>query len=546
MDNNDLQCLFIGKQIKVYNDLIRTLGSFALKLQIKHVDTSNNAVIHALKKLRTESLVFISDEIGFPVELLSDFVWQYTPDALVIIVTEKTTSTALKKPFNNTQFSTLHYERKSDDTQLHLQYLIQTVQLKWQFRRCKRLLGIAEKRCQRLVDSSNEAVAYISRDLHLYANSEYLDLFDINSIHELPSLSVSDLILEDEEKLLSRFIKNESLHYSGHSLVASLRTINSRLFRASIQVIPTVFKGRKCLQLWVTPLDENTINSTSNISNSVKTETRTDKQTSKKRNALIFEQNSKSELLKPKAVTSDSILEGVIKRNEVTILVQQLTKMKSYDEPESIANHMLSLKIPDEQRAGINDLLFSADAEGTALENDRKVFWDKMMTTKIIQSLSNKNKYGINLFVQLSEAAITDKSFVEWFLPRLKKLGAKASILTFLLPPQLDDAQARQAKAFANSLRESHCKIALDDFSVLSESLRSLKNLKPDYVRLSEQWVESIEGNNKRELALGSFIRQLEAKNIQIIAPCGISKGMRRLFALSGASFCQERRLKTD
>jgi EAL domain-containing protein (putative c-di-GMP-specific phosphodiesterase class I) len=71
-----------------------------------------------------------------------------------------------------------------------------------------------------------------------------------------------------------------------------------------------------------------------------------------------------------------------------------------------------------------------------------------------------------------------------------------------------------------------------------------LKHIKPDYVRLSLHWVKQIEGNTKREIALASLIRQLEAKGIKVIAPCGFSMEMRKLFALSGASFCQERIIK--
>jgi EAL domain-containing protein (putative c-di-GMP-specific phosphodiesterase class I) len=113
------------------------------------------------------------------------------------------------------------------------------------------------------------------------------------------------------------------------------------------------------------------------------------------------------------------------------------------------------------------------------------------------------------------------------------------------MPSEINQSQVQPFMKLVEGLRSSNCQIALDNFSVSKQSLRLLKHAKPDCVRLSLPWVKGIEGNAKRELALGSFIRQLESKNIKVIAPCSFSADMRRLFALSGVSFCQERTRKT-
>jgi len=82
--------------------------------------------------------------------------------------------------------------------------------------------------------------------------------------------------------------------------------------------------------------------------------------------------------------------------------------------------------------------------------------------------------------------------------------------------------------------------LGLDEFSLTKDSIAMLRQAKPDYVRLSPSWIKSIEGNESREIALASFIRQVESKKIKVIAPCGVSESIRRLFTLSGVSFCQE------
>ena len=535
MGKKDLQCLFIGEHSEVYDDLLIALKEYGLNLQVKLVDADKKSVARGLKKLKVASLVFISDEVLFSVETLSDLVWQFASDTIVVILTEKTISTSLKQPFNNTQFSKLHFDKASDATNLHLQYLIEAVQIKYDFRHCKRLLGVSEKRCQWLMDSSNEAIAFISRDLHLYANTSYLGLFDINSIHELPALPVAELIVDDEYNLFKSFIKKQILrHDMNRSLVLSLRKTNGKVFRANVHAIPSVFKGKKCLQLWVHPLNKFELN-----------KMKDDQVDGGENNVIPSKPTRTDRVLRKKKATPASILRGILKRKEATISAQKLVDMKLNESKQNKGtfSHMLSLKVPVAQRSGIDDLLF--ESGGINLEENRQIFWDKVKLTRLFQILIKKKNLDVNLFIRLSEASLIDKPFSEWFLPGLNRIEDKASHLTFLLSSELNQSQAQPFIRFVKALRQSNCQIALDDFSASKRSLRLLKHVRPEYVRLSLPWVRQIEGNPERELALGSFIRQLEAKNIQVVAPCGFSAEMRRLFALSGVSFCQERTLKT-
>jgi EAL domain-containing protein (putative c-di-GMP-specific phosphodiesterase class I) len=313
--------------------------------------------------------------------------------------------------------------------------------------------------------------------------------------------------------------------------------VNGRSFRANVQVIPSVFKGNKCLQLWVHPLNKFELNKMENDSQSP----------AKKRieELIPFESPNTDKILVSKKVTSSSILRGIIKRKEATISAQKLVEMKINEgrRNKKLLSHILSLKVPIAQRVGIDDLLFSSSVMHQ--KEKRLIFWDKVKLTRLLQILMKKKQLDVNLYVRISEASVVDKPFAEWFLPGLKRIGNKASHLTFLMPPQISESQVQPFMKLVDGLRSTNCQIALDNFSVSKQSLTLLKHAKPDCVRLSLPWVREIEGNAKRELALGSLVRQLESKNIKVIAPCGFSADMRKLFALSGVSFCQERTLKT-
>ncbi len=574
MEKGDLQCVLIGKNIKIYTDVTEILKGFETRFRFIQVSTTKVAVSNALKRLSGASIVFISDEVPFSLQLLSDLVWQYASDAIVVILTRKTQTTSLKIPFNNTQFSKLHFSHNSKETSLFLQFLIQSAQMKSEFRRCKSLLGISEKRCQWLVDSSREAIAFISRDLHLYANTTYLNMFHIDSVQELHSISVTDVIVEDEHQLFDSFQKNQAKNSDMyHSLILSMKKKNGAIFRANAYVIPSVYKGRKCFQLWVRSMGESNLTGTrdsqqiegksiqSCVPEAYETISADDKkasgQLSEKQQVanpfgVIFSDKSinatPSNSIKEKAredrYNQASLLKGIIRRKEATLSTQKLSHLRVNEQKNGLfrSHFLLSLKVPIAQKKGIDDYLLNIS--GARSQEVSSIFWDKVKITRLFQMLLRKKHIKANLFIRLSEASIADKTFIAWLEPGLRRIRRYAANLIFMLPSQSDENQIKSTIILAKQLRKFDCKIAMDGFFVAHNSNTLLKQIIPDYVRLSLPWTRKIQGNQAREIALSSIIRQLESKNIKVIAPCDFSTEMKKLFILSGASFCQERTIK--
>ena len=545
MGKKQLQSLFIGPRSQIYDDLLKLLRNLDLDLQVKQTKLEGINIASSLKRCRGACLIFISDNTNVPLEKLSDLVWRYSPDAIIVIVTNKTITTSLKKPFNNTQISKLFIEKNSEETDLYLQYLIQYAQLKLEFRKCKTLLGTSEKRCRWLVDSSKEAVAYVSRQMHLYANTAYLGLFGVDSIEKIQSIPIQELVGDDEFGLYEDYIKQQLRnHHIDRSLVLSMKKDNGAIFRVNIHAIPSVYNRKKCIQLWIKPLNRELQES---HDDQVKSDVLIDQ--TKSVDALKKASNPFDVLYKPtndeprkrlSRVSSSSILREIIKRKEATISVQKISSMKNKSKlvKNGIDHYLVSLKVAIAQRKGIEDLLFqSVDATSKESQN---IFWDKVKLVRLIQALKKKT-INSNLIVKLSEGAVKDKEFILWLIPNIKRLGKNASNLIFLIPCQPDSQERRLTFRLIKQLRLSGSKIALDEFRVSREHLAALKYIRPDYVRLSLPWVRQIEGTEKHEISLGGLVRKLESRNIKVIAPCGFSRDMKKLFALSGASFCQEK-----
>ena len=545
MGKKQLQSLFIGPRSKIYDDILKLLHGFDLELQVKQSKLEGLNIAASLKKCRGACLVFISDNVNVPLEYLSDLVWRYSADAIIVIVTDKTITTSLRKPFNNTQISKLFVEKNSEETGLYLQYLIQYVQLKSEFRKCKNLLGVSEKRCRWLVDSSKEAIAYTSRNMHLYANTAYLGLFGIDSVEKLQTIPVQELISDDEYDLYKDFVKQHSRRID-QSLILSMKKDNSAIFRASIHTVPSVYNRTKCLQLWVHPLNRK-LPENQGVDESKKDSldvVSSNKSIASNPFDVLKKPLDNQQLKKPNKVSSSSILREIIKRKEATLSAQKIRSMKAprSNTKETMDHHLVSLKVAIAQRKGIEDLLFhSVDASS---KESQMIFWDKVKLTRLIQTLQKKNIKS-HLLVRLSEGAIKNKAFMLWLIPVIKQFGVNSSKIVFLIPCLPDNPERVLSFRLIKQLKLYDCKIALDEFKVSTEHFTALKYIKPDYVRLSLPWVRQIEGVESREISLGHFVRQLESRDIKVIAPCGFSRDIRKLFALSGASFCQEKTHKS-
>jgi len=550
----DIQCLFIGKQSTLYSSLVRSLCKFDLNVRVKLVDAEKDHVLFALKKLRGSGLVFISDDIPFSLDVLSDLIWQYAPDAVVVVLTteNKTAAIASNKGIH-AKFSRLRFKSDSDKSQLFLQCLIQTVRFKTEFRRCKRLLGISEKRCLWLVESSQEAIAYITKDLHLFANASYLALFNAKSTEQLHRISIKELIGRNEYTVFQRFLESQLKRCDANrSLVLTMIKTNGIPFRANIHLIPSVYKGKKCLQLWVGKVEQlddlPKINLTDNPS---KKEVKSDKLNPNIEKSSLQSSQEKQTIPNPFAVLNERtdaetpkvdpsiIIVELIKRKEATLSAQRLVKL---NKKEKLAeHHFLSLVVNEEQKKGVNNLLF--EPQTAALTQQQSVFWDKVKFTRLFQVLRKKSKLEAFLVIDMSVISISDKKFTQWFISEIANLGVKSSRLVLFFPSKLNDYERKLVVDFSKRLKSYRCKIALDNCSISRTSLRILKSVRPEYIRFPLEWIKKIEGNNDREISLGRAIRELESNNIKIIAPCSLSSHMRKLFTLAGASFCQEKAL---
>jgi len=535
MRNQKLQCLIIGKSL-VFVNLLKSLNRLDTKIHLRQSPNIKKNIIASLLAMKGPSIVFVSDDASFPLKQLSSLLMRNKPNAIVIIVTTKTVSTSLKKPFDNIQFAKLNVRNDNIKVQVLLNNYAYITKCKQQFKKCKSLLGNAEKRNFWLVESSYEAIAFLSKDKLLYANTPFLALFDIDPLNNLSEINFRNFIVDDEVSIFNGFMKYQFRHQkSSHNLLLSMKNDSSREFRAKIYATPAVFKGKFCWQLWVKEIIEVS-SDTEGEKSVIGGDLNRVKNTHISNEKNPFAELSKELSEKKKKADSELVLKGILNRNEVSISAQKLVSLQPNITKSYFA---LSLKVPAAQKKGVNELLFGSSELGGNYKRD--IFWDKAKVLRLIQILVKKKSPSHKYLINLSISSISNTEFSQWLIKSLSLLGQQTRNLVFVFSPGSRLVDYHQVALLINSLKEMDCEIAIDEFTTDKISLDLLKLVKPNFVNLSSKWVQSVESNERKEIALASLIRQFEERDIKVIVPFGFSQKMKKIFVFSGASFCQER-----
>ena len=135
--------------------------------------------------------------------------------------------------------------------------LIATVRREWadlDARRAQRRLETqireTERRCDALIESSREPIAYVHEGMHIRANSAYLEMFGYESFEDIEGMSLLDLVgpshVADFKQLLKSMSKGEAPP-PRYELEA--RDIEGNAFPAVMEFTLAQYEGESCQQV---------------------------------------------------------------------------------------------------------------------------------------------------------------------------------------------------------------------------------------------------------------------------------------------------------
>ena len=137
------------------------------------------------------------------------------------------------------------------------QQLLQAVRNEWTdldarraLRRLEAEVRETERRCEALIESSRDPIAYVHEGMHIRANSAYLEMFGFDSFDDVEGMSLLDLVaprhVADFKQLLKQLSKGEA---PPPSYQLEARGMDGEEFPAIMEFTQASYEGEPCVQV---------------------------------------------------------------------------------------------------------------------------------------------------------------------------------------------------------------------------------------------------------------------------------------------------------
>ena len=107
-----------------------------------------------------------------------------------------------------------------------------------------------ERRCDALISSSRDPIAYVHEGMHIRANEAYLEMFGFDDFEDIEGLSVLDLISPENadafKQLLKRIDKGET---PPRQMSIRAQRADGSAFDAAMEFTSATYEGEPCLQI---------------------------------------------------------------------------------------------------------------------------------------------------------------------------------------------------------------------------------------------------------------------------------------------------------
>lgn len=131
-----------------------------------------------------------------------------------------------------------------------------------QERRKRRLLDAhlreSEQRCQLLLESSKDAIAYVNDGMHIFANKSYLDFLGYDDVDELMCIPMLDTLTPGSQHSFKEFMKQFAYpNAQTKTLACTARRSDDAELSVLLQASLATYDGELCTQIMVRPEHNN-------------------------------------------------------------------------------------------------------------------------------------------------------------------------------------------------------------------------------------------------------------------------------------------------
>jgi len=136
----------------------------------------------------------------------------------------------------------------------HMQMIVrrefEALTMRRSVRRIEASLRESERRCEALLDSSRDPIAYVHEGMHVRANKAYLEIFGFDDFEDVEGMSILDMIAADDaddfKALLKRLSKGEK---PPQRLNLKAQRSDGSTFDATMEFAEASYEGEPCQQI---------------------------------------------------------------------------------------------------------------------------------------------------------------------------------------------------------------------------------------------------------------------------------------------------------
>src|SRR6185437_11765518 len=171
-------------------------------------------------------------------------------DVALLALTDKLTDDVIASILAHGSVRGIALRNRHDQLQAVVRRELDALNTRRNVRRLEASLRESERRCDSLLDSSRDPIAYIHEGTHVRANNAYLEMFGFETFEDVEGLTILDLVAPqhtaDFKDLLKRLARGEK---PPPRLDLTAQRADGSGFDAVMEFSPATYEGEPCQQI---------------------------------------------------------------------------------------------------------------------------------------------------------------------------------------------------------------------------------------------------------------------------------------------------------
>jgi diguanylate cyclase (GGDEF)-like protein/PAS domain S-box-containing protein len=211
--------------------------------------TSEEEFAAALESLSPDLVLANPDSREIPYASIARAIEANGKDMALLAMTSQITEDLISQAFaNGTRGIALR--KRPEQIQAVVRRELDALNMRRSVRRLEASLRESERRCDSLLDSSRDPIAYVHEGTHVRANRAYLEMFGFEDFEDVEGLTLLDLVAPahtaDFKDLLKRLSRGEK---PPPRLELTAQRADGSTFDAVMEFSPASYEGEACLQI---------------------------------------------------------------------------------------------------------------------------------------------------------------------------------------------------------------------------------------------------------------------------------------------------------